>query len=182
MNSNEKQRLILISDLWGSKNSEWISSYTSILNQHFDVFFYSSTELAEINIFNLAQEKIHQKFIEAGIEKAVENLLKSETQKIHVLAFSVGATIAWKAALRGLQVQNLFAVSATRLRYETKKPSTKMELFFGEDDSFLPDLKWFEDMNIKKHFITNHDHEMYKEKEIAYEVCSSIINQLAPSL
>ena len=75
MNSNEKQRLILISDLWGSKNSEWISSYTSILNQHFDVFFYSSTELAEINIFNLAQEKIHQKFIEAGIEKAVENPL-----------------------------------------------------------------------------------------------------------
>lgn len=182
MNSNRKPRLVLISDLWGSKDSEWINNYTSILNHHFDVFYYSSTELAEINIFNMAQDKIHQEFIEAGIEKAVENLLKFETQKIHILAFSVGGTIAWKAALRGLQVQNLFAVSATRLRYETKKPSTKVELFFGDDDSFLPDSKWFEDMQIKKHFITNHDHEMYREKEIAYDICSSIINQLAPSL
>ena len=182
MTSNKKPRLVLISDLWGRKDSEWINNYTSILNHHFDVFFYSSTELAEINIFNMAQDKIHQEFIEAGIEKAVENLLKFETQKIHILAFSVGGTIAWKAALRGLQVQNLFAVSATRLRYETKKPSTKVELFFGDDDSFLPDSKWFEDMQIKKHFITNHDHEMYREKEIAYDICSSIINQLAPSL
>ena len=182
MISNRKPRLVLISDLWGSKDSEWINNYTSILNHHFDVFFYSSTELAEINIFNMAQDKIHQEFIEAGIEKAVENLLKFETQKIHILAFSVGGTIAWKAALRGLQVQNLFAVSATRLRYETKKPSTKVELFFGDDDSFLPDSKWFEDMRIKKHFITNHDHEMYREKEIAYDICSSIINQLVPSL
>ena len=182
MTSNKKPRLVLISDLWGRKDSEWINNYTSILNHHFDVFFYSSTELAEINIFNMAQDKIHQEFIEAGIEKAVENLLKFETQKIHILAFSVGGTIAWKAALRGLQVQNLFAVSATRLRYETKKPSTKVELFFGDDDSFLPDSKWFEDMQIKKHFITNHDHEMYREKEIAYDICSSIINQLVPSL
>ena len=130
----------------------------------------------------MPQDKIHQEFIEAGIEKAVENLLKFETQKIHILAFSVGGTIAWKAALLGLKVQNLFAVSATRLRYETIKPSTKVELFFGDDDSFLPDSKWFEEMQIKKHFITNYDHEMYREKEIAYDICSSIINQLTPSL
>lgn len=182
MNSNKKQRVVLISDLWGSKDSEWINNYTSILNDYFDVFFYSSTDLAEINIFNMAQEKIHQEFIEAGIEKAVGNLLKIEIRKTHILAFSIGGTIAWKAALRGLPVQSLFAVSATRLRYETKNPTTEIELFYGDDDSFLPDSKWFEDMNIKKHFITNHDHEMYKKKEIAYEVCSCIINQLMPSL
>ena len=182
MKSTTKPRLVILSDLWGTKNSQWLNNYTSILDQHFDTAFYSSTDLAEIEMLNLAQDQIHQRFIANGINKALENLLKHESESINILAFSIGGTIAWKAALKGLKVKNLFAVSATRLRYETEKPTAKIELFFGDDDSFLPDSDWFEKLNIKKHFITNHDHEMYREKEIAYEICSILINQLVPSL
>ncbi len=182
MKSNKKPKLVLLSDLWGNENGEWISYYTSILDYYFDLSFYNCAELAEINIINLQQEKIHQHFVNGGIDKAVKNLLESESEKINILGFSIGSTIAWKAALQGLKVENLFGISATRLRYETEKPLVKVELLFGNDDSFKPDLKWFEDMNIKQHFITNQDHEMYKEKEIAHEICNIIINQIVPSL
>lgn len=182
MTSDKRPRLLILSDLWGTKNSEWLSYYSSILNQHFDTEFYSCTELAEINIVNLPQEEIHQRFTNGGIDKAVEKLLKLETKNCTILAFSIGGTIAWEAALKGLKVTIIFAVSATRLRYQTEKPAAKIELFYGDYDSFVPDTEWFEKLKIKKHIFTSHDHEMYREKEIAYEVCSKIINQLLPSL
>lgn len=178
MKSTTKPRLVILSDLWGTKNSQWLNNYTSILDQHFDTAFYNSTDLAEIEMLNLAQDQIHQRFIANGINKAVENLLKHETESINILAFSIGGTIAWKAALKGLKVKNLFAVSATRLRYETEKPAGKIELFFGDDDSFLPDLEWFDKLIIKKHIFTSQDHEMYRQKEIAYEICSVIVREL----
>ena len=182
MKSTTKLRLVILSDLWGTKNSQWLNSYTSILDQHFDIAFYSSTHLAEINMGKLDHEQIHQQFIDNGINIAVENLLEYESQSINILAFSIGGTIAWKAALKGLKIENLFAISATRLRYETEKPTGKIELFFGENDGFLPDAEWFEKLNIKKYIVPNHKHEMYRKKEIAQEICSILINQLSPTL
>lgn len=182
MESSNKPKLVILSDLWGNQKAEWIVNYTSVLDHYFDLTFYNCAELAEITIIDVQHEKIHQQFVDGGIDKAVQNLLKKETDKINILAFSLGGTIAWKAALLGLKVESLFAISATRLRYETQKPSIKMELLFGDDDSFKPDLEWFEKMGFKPHFITSHDHEMYKEKEIAHEICSIIINKLVPSL
>ena len=54
----------------------------------------------------------------SGIEIAVQTLLNKEKGEIKILAFSVGGTIAWKAALKGLKVSDLVAVSSNRLRYE----------------------------------------------------------------
>ena len=182
MEASNKPKLIILSDFWRNQKAEWISNYTSVLDHYFDLTFYNCADLAGITLIDVQHEKIHQQFVDGGIDRAVKNLLKRETEKINILAFSLGGTIAWKAALLGLKVENLFAISSTRLRYEFEKPAIKMELLFGDDDSFKPDAEWFEKMALRPNFITNQDHEMYKEKEIAHEICSIIINKIVPSL
>ncbi len=182
MTSIKKPRLLILSDLWGTKNSEWLCYYSSILNQHFDTEFYSCTELAEIDLVNLAQEEIHQRFTNGGIDKAVEKLLKLKTENCSILGFSIGGAIAWQAALEGLKVDHLFAISATRLRYQTEKPTAKIQLLFGDLDNYLPEKEWFEEMNIKRNCIVDQNHEMYREKEIAREICGIIKKQFVLSL
>ncbi len=174
----KKPRLILLSDLWGTKSSEWICNCTSALNKHFDINIYNSPELAGIDTTDLDQKQSHQWFLNGSIEKAVLNLLESERQNINVLGFSVGGKIAWKAALKGLNVHTLFAVSATRLRLEAEKPNSRIELLFGQCDSNKPGEDWFAAMEIKKLFVKGEQHEMYKNKQVAHLICSQIISKV----
>ena len=174
-NNGKKPRIILLSDLWGNENADWIVHYTSILEKHFEVKHYDSCTLGNIDKSNVAEDHLHQQFINGGIEKAVLNLLLKENDFVNILAFSIGGTIAWKAALTGLKVQNLFAVSSTRLRYENQKPDGVIELFYGENDAYKPDVYWFGSMEIEPKIYPNEEHEFYRKKQTAEEICGLII-------
>ena len=174
----KKQRFILISDLWGKEKSEWINYYTEILAQHFEVVFYDSCDLGNIDKTEYKEDNLHQQFINGGVEKAVNNLLKKENDKVSVLGFSVGGFIAWRASLGGLNTQNLFAISSTRLRYETKKPVTNIDLFYGAEDPYKPSSAWFKQLAINENLYLNKSHELYKEKHIAEAICQLIIKQV----
>ena len=179
MNANYKQRLLLISDLWGKEKSDWITYYTSILENYFELEYYDSCDLGTIDKSDYSEENLHHQFVNGGIKKAVEQLVKEEEEKgfVSVLGFSVGGFIAWKAGLSGLKIQNLYAISSTRLRYETKKPKGIIELFYGENDNYKPDSNWFEKLELKEHVIQNEEHELYKNKEIAESICKIIMEQ-----
>ncbi len=174
----DKQRLILISDIWGKKNSEWINFYIDILGQHFEVVFYDSCDLGNIDKSEHLEEKLHQKFINGGVEKAVERILQLEKEQINILGFSIGGYIAWKACLLGLNAKNLFAISSTRLRYEIYKPETNVQLFYGENDSFKPDQNWFKKIGLGENIVLNESHGLYKEKQFAQKICNLILNQI----
>lgn len=174
-----KERLIILSDLWGVEDAEWLKYYLVQLNSFFDIACYDSRNLADLNITDQSEESIHHQFVNGGIERAVEALLELEKEQITVLAFSVGGTIAWKAALKGLLANKLFAVSSTRLRYEKEKPKCNCKLYFGEGDLNQPDLHWFQELELTPVRVANKEHEMYKEKDFAYELCREIIkNQI----
>lgn len=175
MTNDNKQRLILISDLWGIADADWIIHYTSILENHFDLQFYDSCDLGNIDKANFTADHLHYQFINGGIEKAVSNLLLNEKGLINVLAFSIGGTIAWKAALSGLQIDQFFAISSIRLRYEIQKPVGVIKLFYGENDDYKPDENWFSTMKIKPGNYKNEDHEFYRNKEIAVEICEMFL-------
>jgi len=166
-----KSRLIILSDLWGNEKSSWIAHYLNILNSEFEIVYYDCCEIGNIDKSDYTQQNLHSQFIEHGIDNAVEKLIASEPQKVNILAFSIGGTIAWKAGLKGLKINNLFAISSTRLRYETVKPNCNIELVFGEKDTFNPTAEWFKSMNIKPKIIKNAKHEMYKEKHFVVEYC-----------
>lgn len=120
-----KHRLIILSDLWGVTDASWLSKYVDKLLEDFQVTFYSSCELAEMPRKNLSEEERHNFFVNGGLERAVKNLVELEKDRLTVLAFSIGGAIAWKACLKGLDVKKLYAISSTRLRYETENRKPK---------------------------------------------------------
>jgi len=136
-----KPKLIVLSDLWGFENAYWLTEYCKKLNTVFEVKIYDSCILGNVNVSNTSENKTHKQFVEWGIATAVEKLLTLENKKVTVLAFSIGGVIAWKAALKGLQFDCFYAVSSTRLRYETQKPDGILVLHYGEDDPYKPNTE-----------------------------------------
>lgn len=170
-----KPRLIILSDLWGKEKSDWVSGYMELLKDKFEIQYYDCCELGEIDKTNYSEENLHHQFINGGIEKAVANLLKTEKNQVDILAFSIGGTIAWKAALKKLNVRSLLAVSSTRLRYENKIPSRTIKLYYGENDSHKPSPDWFEKQSIHFEIIKNKQHDFYIEKECTTLICNEIL-------
>lgn len=166
-----KHRLIILSDLWGVTDDSWVAMYVDKLSEDFQVAFYSSCELAEMPRENLSEEERHVFFVNGGLERAVKNLVELEKERFTVLAFSIGGTIAWKACLKGLDIEKLYAISSTRLRYETEKPKAEAILYFGEEDNYKPNNNWFEKMKVDYSIISEKVHEMYKEEEFAKRLC-----------
>lgn len=173
-----KPRLLILSDLWGNEKSEWIIYYTSILENYFELKYYDSCDLGTIDKSAYSEEILHHQFLNGGIEKAVANLLQEEKEFITVLAFSIGGLIAWKSGLSGLKIQNLYAISSTRLRYESKKPSGTIELFYGKNDIYKPSSNWFTKLKLKENFFSNQEHELYKQKEFAKRICRIIVERI----
>ncbi len=108
------------------------------------------------------EQTIHIQFVNGGIDRAVEKLLQLEHLEVSCVGFSVGGLIAWKAALQGLNIKQLISISATRLRYETQKPSTDIQLFFGDQDPYRPTQEWLEAMDVNYQLLAG-GHEIYKE-------------------
>ncbi len=172
-----KNRLIILSDLWGNEKAEWISIYIKALSVTYEVKFYDSCSLAGISTINLSEEERHLFFVDRGIENAVNELLRLEKEEVSILAFSVGGVIGWKAILRGLNATKFIAISSTRLRYEIEKPLSDVILYYGELDSFKPKGLWFEKMKeIKFQVEPNKKHAMYKEEEIMNKVCLKLLS------
>lgn len=167
-------KLIILSDLWGFDDSHWIKNYTKLLETDFSLVFYNSYKLAGIDKTNLTEKELHSQFVHGGLHSAASRLLQLENKEINVLAFSIGGTIAWKAALKGLKINKFFSVSSTRLRYEIEKPHCYIELFFGEKDLFKPEQNWFEKLNLAAEIIEGEGHEIYKKKYIAQKICNQI--------
>ena len=169
-----KPKLLILSDLFGFDNSSWIKIYEELLKSDFQLVFYDSCKLAGINNVDLTEEELHSQFINGGINSAVNELLKLENEELNVLAFSIGGTIGWKAALKGLKINRLYAVSSTRLRYETKRPSCIIQLIFGEKDAFKPENVWFKKLNIEAEIIENGQHEIYTKEDVINDLCKQI--------
>lgn len=168
------RRLIILSDLWGKEKSEWVSHYEEMLKELFEIKYYDCCVLGDIDTSTFSEENIHRQFLNGGIEKSITTLLQNETEELDVLGFSIGGYIGWKAALAGLKVNSITAVSSTRIRYEQQKPKGVIELYFGEYDNFKPDNDWFERLNLERNIFRQEDHDFYRKKEIAVDICARI--------
>lgn len=164
------RRIILLTDLWGMMNADWLHAYTKPLSQKADLHIYDSRELAGIDLRLDSEEELHKAFVEEGIKRAVKRLVQLEQSSVEVLAFSIGGTIAWKAALQGLQMTKLYAISATRLRKETQKPDAQISLRYGADDVFRPDAEWERSMSLDFAVVPHKTHDFYRKPKCAERV------------
>ncbi|MGC1516282.1 MAG: hypothetical protein WA810_11960, partial [Maribacter sp.] len=136
------EKLVIVSDMWGAKKGLWITSYLGYLQQYFDITFYDSQQLGNLDILIQSEENVHEAFMNGGIATAVSHLLKKEKEPCYYLAFSTGATIVWEAAKRGLPVKSLYGISPTRIRKNNEKPQVPFHLVFGQNDLFRPNEDW----------------------------------------
>lgn len=161
-----KKEIIILTDIWGMADSEWLDQYVGSLGQHYLVRILDAQKLGGIEGAGLSEKSIHEQFVHGGIDRAVQQLLDRSAGVFAVLGFSIGGLIAWKACLQGFQVEHLLAISSTRLRYEKEKPDCNICLIYGSEDQFKPDENWFKNFEIQPVFIEGHGHEVYKNSEI----------------
>lgn len=173
-----KPRLLILSDLFGGKNQEWIKQYTDLLESKFEIQYYDVLQLANIIVFDFTEIDIHNQFLNGGIDKAVDNLLELEKGKVAVLGFSIGGTIAWKAVLKGLKASHLTAVSSTRLRYETHFPDCKVKLYFAGNDKNKPDSRWFLDLDVSYEILEDEMHQLYRDSKNAALISNFVLDSL----
>lgn len=169
-----KPKLIILTDLWGLADAPWLDIYKELLNPEFELIIYDSCKLAGIDATGLNEKQRHSRFINSGIDTAVKELIKLEQGPLNILGFSIGGTIAWKAGLNGLKIIHLFAISSTRLRFETEKPDCKINLLFGEKDKYSSDLNWASRLSLKVEIIKDGEHETYKDVKTAQKVCEEL--------
>ncbi|SDM74602.1 hypothetical protein [Kriegella aquimaris] len=169
------ERLVVVSDMWGAKKGLWITSYLGYLQQYFDIVFYDCQQLANLDLRLYTEENVHKAFVNGGIDTAVAHLLRKESVPSHYLAFSTGGTIAWKAGLQGVPMKSLYAISATRVRYETIRPSGKVELMYGDRDENRPSGEWAKKLGCEMELIEGFGHTLYSDEKIIRKVCQDLL-------
>ncbi|PDS23324.1 alpha/beta hydrolase [Flavobacterium branchiophilum] len=174
-NTCNTNRLVILSDINGDENNNWLQAYIDKLEPFFEIIYYNCQFLGSKNTVLINE---HKDFIDYGIDHAVNTLLTLEPEKIMILGFSIGGTIGWKSVLKGLKVENLIAISATRLRYEKTKPNCKIDLYFGENDAYKPISAWYIKMNLTTNIIKNSSHECYKSEEVMQMITEELIKKV----
>lgn len=174
MNKKCKQKIIILSDLWGNEDIDYIHYYNSLLENSFEIKYYDSRTLAGISKASLSKQELHRQFINGGVDTAVENLLEEQKESSFVLGFSIGGYIAWKACNTDLKTEHLIAISSTRLRNEMQKPPSRITLIYGQEDTHRPDIRWFEKLNIRPNIYEHQGHELYRTKQVAIDICKII--------
>jgi len=169
------ERLVIVSDMWGAKKGLWITSYLGYLQQYYDINFYDSQQLANIDLKINTEENIHNEFVNGGIDTAAAHLLKRESEPCHYLAFSTGGTIVWKAGLMGLPIKSLYNVSSTRVRKENEKPDAPVTLVYGANDQFRPSEGWAKKVGVDLDIVDNFGHTLYSDEKIIQKVCLELL-------
>ncbi|MHC5201450.1 hypothetical protein [Myroides sp. LJL119] len=174
----EKKTLLILSDIFGTTNATWLNYYIKELQTVFHIELYDSLKLGGIFQENLTQEDIHHQFVTSSLQVAVTQLLNQVKNPIDlIVGFSIGGTIAWKAALQGLEIQKLCLVSSTRIRKEQKKPTCQViDCFYADLDQNKPDKNWFDKMQPDSvTFFKKQGHLFYKDPYYIKIICKFII-------
>ncbi len=159
--------------MWGCKKGLWITSYLGYLQSYFDITFYDSRDLGYLDSNLTTKESLHEAFLNGGIDMAVEQLLKKEEEKTpsHYLTFCAGATIAWKAALAGLPIASLYAISPCGLAGSLEKPNIPINLVYGEFQNLQPTEKHTPGEGLVVETVPRFGPELYTDEKIIQKVC-----------
>ena len=169
------EKLVVVSDMWGSKKGLWITSYLGYLQQFFNIEFYDSRELAQIDKNLATTDEMYNAFMNGGMDLAVLQLLAKETQKKHYLTFCAGGTIVWNAALKGLPIKSLYAVSPIDLELQSVSPDCPVTLLYGDLDKKVLSAEWAIQTNTVIETIPNFGRELYSDEKIIKKVCMDLL-------
>jgi hypothetical protein len=173
------EKLVVISDKWGAKKGLWIASYFGYLQQYYDIVFHDCQQLGNVDVSISSEENIDKAFFEEdGVERAVSNLIRKEKEQAHYLAFGVGATVVYKASLKGLPAKSITAISAVGIEAEEQTAPTDVQLIFGECDKQKPGFKWAKNVGANLRIVPNFGHTLYSDEKIISEVSLELLENV----
>ncbi len=170
------EKLVVVSDMWGAQKGLWITSYLGYLQQYFNIVFYDSRELAQLEGEPSNANELYEAFINGGMDRAVSQLLLKEQTESHYLTFCAGGTIAWHAAMKGLPVKSLYAVSPIDLERQTEGPDCPVRVVYGEKDLKIPGTDWMIKTGAQAETIPDFGHEMYSDEKVIQKVCLDLLD------
>ena len=137
--SNNKSAIIILHEIYGI-NSFIKDTCSEYYNQGFDVY---CPDMLQGNIFSYSESDSTYAFFinKAGFEyfKEIELLLqklKLQYDKVFILGFSAGATIAWRCS-GNTKCDGIICCYGSRIRdYLSLQPACPVLLLFAEQDSF----------------------------------------------
>lgn len=176
------EKLVVISDKWGAKKGLWIASYFGYLQQYYDIVFHDCQQLGNVDVSISSEENIDKAFQEKAIDSAVSNLIKKETQQAHYLAFGTGATVVYKASLKGLPAKTITAISALGIESEEQSPNADIKLIYGECDKSKPGLKWAKSVGANLKIVPNFGHTLYSDEKIISEISLELLENITKNL
>ncbi|MBT8183912.1 MAG: hypothetical protein KJN76_03660 [Eudoraea sp.] len=172
------ERLVVLSDIWGAKKGMWITSYLGYLQQYFDIVYYDSQQLAAIEIVNYTADEVCTALDNGGMQTAIAQLLIKETIPSHYLSFCCGGLIAWNAALKGLPMKSLYAVSPLNIQMEIERPDIPVTLLYGEYQEDRPSKEWADHMNVPIEVVPKFGRELYTDEKIIGKVSLNILESM----
>ncbi len=172
------ERLVILSDMWGSKNGLWITSYLGYLQQYFDIVFYDSRHLSDIRLTNLPKTTMVEALHQGGLNTAVVQLLNKEKEACHYLTFGAGGTIAWKAGLSGLPIKSLTALSPLDLHLCDEKPDSKIKLVYGEKHVNIPSYRWATHLDVDMEVVPKFGRDLYSDEIIIQRTSLALLEGL----
>ncbi len=171
------ERLVILSDLWGAKKGLWITSYLGYLQQYFDITYYDTSQLADLETGLPTVENLCEAFEKGGLDRAVRNLLSREEEPAHYLTFCAGGTVVWNAAQSGLPVKSLYAVSPLHLHRESEMPECQVTLVYGEYMNNRPSRDWALKVGTPMEVIPRFGQELYSDEKIIQKVCKDLLDE-----
>ena len=171
------ERLVILSDLWGAKKGLWITSYLGYLQQYFDIVYYDTSQLADLEVSEPSAQALVSSFEKGGLERAVRNLMAKEQAPAHYLTFCAGGTVVWNAAKQGLKVLSLYAVSPMHLHRESELPACPVTLLYGEYMENRPSQHWAATVGAPMEIVPRFGQEMYSDEKIIQKVCKDLLDE-----
>ncbi len=169
------ERLVIVSDMWGAKKGLWITSYLGYLQQYFDMTYYDCQQLGDLDVLVQTTENVEQAFLNGGVDTAVNQLLLRERKTANYLAFGTGATIVWKAAVKGLSVSSIYAISPEAIGNEEMKPAVPVTLVYGSLDRNRPGADWCAGQNLYPEIIEHFGNTLYTDEKIIKKVSADLL-------
>ncbi|WP_119344364.1 hypothetical protein [Facilibium subflavum] len=168
--SDNNKGAIIISDIYGFKENDlpgYLSRTAKILESAgYKCDIYSSLNLAGIDR-TIGKNKCHKLFLEDGLDKSINTLIKKNKKYEIGVGFSIGGAILWKACMRDqAYLSNLICFSSTRLRYESAKIDSHTILFFGQDDFYKPSMDTIDKLSNSYFIFDSQAHDFYHDMEI----------------
>lgn len=171
------ERLVILSDLWGPRKGLWITSYLGYLQQYFDITYYDTSQLADLDVRHPTAASLTEAFGEGGMERAVKNLVSKEPQPAHYLAFCAGGSVVWNAVKKGLPAKSLYAISPMNLHRESEGTACPVKVLYGEYMDDKPSKNWAAQNEVSLEIFPRFGHDMYSDEKVIQKVCQELLEE-----